>query len=213
MESTPLTKKIKAAISPMAETMGFEIVRVLMVGVGSGRPTLQIMAEKPDGTMLLDDCSRLSQAVSAILDVEDIVDEAYVLEVSSPGIDRPLTRLKDFERYKGFEARVELDAPVNGQKKFKGVLRGLSGEDIQLETETGVMAALPFGAVVKAKLLLTDALIEHVQKSAKNTGDFGDGNTDPGEGSFYEAQEPTKKKPKFNPKNKQHLNKQKTAKK
>lgn len=216
MESTPLMKKIEAAISPMAETMGFEIVRVLMVGVGSGRPTLQIMAEKPDGTMLLDDCSRLSQAVSAILDVEDIVDEAYVLEVSSPGIDRPLTRLKDFDRYKGFEARVELDAPVGGQKKFKGVLRGLSGEDIQLETETGAMVSLPFAAVVKAKLLLTDALIEHAQKTAKDTGDFGAGDTDPGEGSFYEEApraKPGKKTPKFNPKNKQHLNKQKTAKK
>jgi len=207
MDSPTLIKKIETTISPTAESMGFELVRVLMVGAGSHQPTLQIMAEKPDGTMLLDDCSRLSQAVSAILDVEDLLPEAYVLEVSSPGIDRPLTRLKDFDRYKGFDARIELDSPVGGQKKFKGVLKGITGEMIDLQSETGAVVALPFASVVKAKLLLTDALIEAAQNAAGKTGDLGDGN-------MYDAslsEKPAKpgakpkKAPKFNPKNKQHV--------
>lgn len=144
----------------MAESMGYEIVRVLMVGEGSGKPTLQIMAEKPDGTMPVDDCGRLSQAVSAILDVENVFEGAYFLELSSPGIDRPLTRLKDFDKYKGNEARVELDAPVNGQKKFKGMLKGVKGENILLSIEEGGGdVSLPFSSLAKAKLLLTDALI------------------------------------------------------
>ena len=209
MDSLNLTKKIETIISPTAESMGFELVRVLMVGAGSAQPTLQIMAEKPDGTMLLDDCSRLSQAVSAILDVEDILPEAYNLEVSSPGIDRPLTRLKDFDRYKGFDARIELDSPVGNQKKFKGLLKGITGDSINLESETGAAVVLPFASVVKAKLLLTDALIEAAQNAAGKTGDLGDGNMF--DASLSEKPEgktaagAKKKQPKFNPKNKQHV--------
>jgi ribosome maturation factor RimP len=157
---TPLMRRIEKTISPMAETMGYEIVRILMVGEGSGKSTLQIMAERPDGTMLIDDCSRLSQAVSALLDVEDIMDEAYYLEVSSPGIDRPLTRPKDFERYKGFDARVEMEHAVDGQKRFKGKLLGMTADEIiRLEAEDGGISELPFDGVQKAKLLLTDELI------------------------------------------------------
>lgn len=169
MEKTPQIKKIEKIIGPMTETMGYELVRVLMVGAGSGKPTLQVMAEKPDGTMLVDDCGRLSQAISALLDVENVIDEAYYLEVSSPGIDRPLTRLKDFETYKNNEARVELDDAIDGQKKFKGMLRGIQGEDILLETETGNVT-LPFRAVFKAKLLLTDDLIKQATQKQKKTG-------------------------------------------
>lgn len=153
---TPLTDKIERLISPVAEGMGYEIVRVLLVG--SGKPTLQVMAEKPDGTMPVDDCGKLSQAVSAVLDVEGVMDGAYFLEVSSPGIDRPLTRRKDFDRYKNNAARIEIDPPVNGQRKFKGTLLGIEGDDIALDTEMG-RVAIPFGAVQKAKLLLTDSLI------------------------------------------------------
>ena len=137
MDRTPLEKKVAAAISPMAETMGYEIVRVLMVGIGSGKPTLQIMAERPDGTMSMDDCSRLSQAVSAILDVENIVDTAYYLEVSSPGIDRPLTRLKDFDTYKGFEAKIEIEPGLEGRKKFKGRLLGSRERTSAVSLENG----------------------------------------------------------------------------
>lgn len=165
MEQTPLLKKVERTIAPMAETMGYDIVRILMVGSGADQ-TLQIMAERPDGTMLIDDCSRLSQAISALLDVEDLIPDAYVLEVSSPGIDRPLTRLKDFDNYKDHEARVELSVPQNGQKKFRGMLRGLDGENVQIETDTG-MASLPFRDIDKAKLILTDDLIRAAMKAEK----------------------------------------------
>ena len=169
MEQSTVVKKIERTIAPMAQTMGYDLVRVSLIGAGSTRPTLQIMAERPDGTMLIDDCSRLSQAVSALLDVENLIDEAYNLEVSSPGIDRPLTRLKDFDRYAGFEARIELHSPVNGQRKFKGVVRGVDGEMIVFETEQGATVHLPFGEVDKAKLLLTDALIRAAMKAEKDS--------------------------------------------
>ena len=156
MAATPLLKKIERIITPAADSMGYEIVRLLMVGVGSGKSTLQVMAEKPDGTM----------------DVEDVFDEAYYLEVSSPGIDRPLTRAKDFDRYKGFDARIEMEDPIDGQKKFKGLLKGIdASEVVTLTTDKGDVA-LPFARIEKAKLLLTDALIEAHQKprgEKKNT--------------------------------------------
>lgn len=189
----------------MANTMGYEIVRVILVGAGSGTPTLQIMAEKPDGTMQLEDCSRLSQAVSAILDVEDILADKYYLEVSSPGIDRPLTRLKDFDRYKGFETRVEVSTPIEGQRKFKGMLKGIDGEMILLEDENGKAHTLPFDTVEKAKLLLTDALVEAVTKKSgkkKNNKNAGAGDNDNddeefdedlGDGSPYAVPTPKKK--------------------
>ncbi len=163
MNKSPLATKIEKIIAPTAESMGYEIVRILMVGEGSGKPTLQIMAERPDGTMLVDDCERLSHAVSALLDVENTIEEAYYLEVSSPGIDRPLTRLKDFDTYKENEARIELETAVNGQKKFKGVLKGITGDDITLETDTGPVV-IPFQAVNKAKLVLTDDLIKQAER-------------------------------------------------
>lgn len=166
MEHLPLLKKVERTIAPMAETMGYEIVRIVMIGSGNDQ-TLQIMAEKPDGTMHIDDCSRLSQAISALLDVEDLIPDAYVLEVSSPGIDRPLTRLKDFDRYKDHETRVELSAALNGQKKFRGMLRGLDGEDVLLDTDTGSVK-IPFRDIDKAKLILTDDLIRAAMKAEKD---------------------------------------------
>lgn len=167
MSKTPLVKKIEKAIGPMAESMGYEIVRVLLVGEGSSKPTLQIMAEKPDGTMPVDDCGRLSQAVSALLDVENVIDGAYYLELSSPGIDRPLTRLKDFDRYKDNEVRIELDEPVGGQRKFKGMLNGVKGNNILLSPESGDDVTIPFDAVGRAKLLLTDELLKKVMNKTE----------------------------------------------
>jgi len=105
MNKAPLIKKIEGAITPVAESMGFELVRVLLIG--TGKPVLQIMAERADGSITLDECARLSQAISAVLDVENVLNDAsYYLEVGSPGIDRPLTRLKDFDRYAGQQARI-----------------------------------------------------------------------------------------------------------
>jgi len=137
--------------------MGYEIVRVHLSG--GQRPVLQVMAERADGApMTVDDCADISRTVSALLDVEDPIQGAYSLEVSSPGIDRPLTRLKDFERYAGFEARVETRGPIDGRRRFRGVLKGVAGETVRLEVEGG-LAELPFDGILRAKLVLTDALI------------------------------------------------------
>lgn len=154
-----LTKRIEAMIAPTVEDMGFEIVRVMVVG--SKRPRLQIMAERKDGTGIdVEDCAQISRAVSAILDVEDPIKEAFVLEVSSPGIDRPLTRLKDFQTWAGFDAKVEMANGIDGRKRFTGRLVGLGENDtILLEDEEGETFALPFDDVQRAKLLLTDELI------------------------------------------------------
>lgn len=162
MDNSPVEKKIIRAISPTAESMGYEIVRVLVIG--SGKVTLQIMAEKPDGSMPVDDCSRLSQAISAVLDVEGTMnDAAYFLEVSSPGIDRPLTRLKDFDTYKNLDAKIEIESAIDGRKRFKGVLRGIKGTDVLIDDEKGPVV-IPFDNIQKAKLLLTDELLKAAQK-------------------------------------------------
>ena len=152
------TERVQGIIAPTVAAMGYEIVRVQLSG--GRRPVLQVMAERADGAaMTVDDCADISRTVSALLDVEDPISGAYHLEVSSPGIDRPLTRLKDFERYAGFEARIETKALIDGRRRFKGVLKGIAGERVRVETEDGAVAELPFGGILRAKLVLTDALI------------------------------------------------------
>ncbi|WP_044564255.1 ribosome maturation factor RimP, partial [Azospirillum sp. B4] len=117
-------ERIAGIIAPSVEAMGYDLVRVSLTG--NARPTLQIMAERVDGAaMTVDDCAEISRAVSALLDVEDPIDVAYTLEVSSPGIDRPLTRPKDFERFAGFEVRVETSQPVDDRRRFIGMLKGI----------------------------------------------------------------------------------------
>ncbi|HYM03315.1 MAG TPA: ribosome maturation factor RimP [Stellaceae bacterium] len=151
------TGKIEVMIAPSLEAMGYRVVRVAVTG--GGRPTLQIMAERiDDKAMTVDDCADISRTVSALLDVADPIDTAYHLEVSSPGIDRPLVRREDFTRFAGFEARVELNAPVAGRKRFRGKLLGVEGDAVQLQTEDATVA-LPLAAVARAKLLLTDELL------------------------------------------------------
>jgi ribosome maturation factor RimP len=152
-----LVERISQIIGPSIEAMGYELVRVQLSG--GQRPTLQIMAERTDdAAMTVDDCADISRTVSALLDVEDPITGAYRLEVSSPGIDRPLTRLKDFDRFTGFDARVETREPIDGRRRFTGVLRGLEGELVRVDTEQGSVA-LPFAAIQRAKLVLTDRLI------------------------------------------------------
>lgn len=160
MKQTPLEKKITELALPVAEDLGLEIVAVKIVGEG-GSQNVQIMAEDPKtGRILLDDCAKLSKAVSAVMDVEDPINGAYRLEVSSPGIDRPLTRLKDFVTYEGFEAKVESDTPnAIGQKRFRGVIKGVKDEQILIDTDQGE-EEIPFASLVKAKLVLTDELIK-----------------------------------------------------
>ena len=147
-------------LDPVAEAMGYEIVRLrLMSGTRSRR--LQIMAEDAHGEMNVDDCARLSRAVSEVMDAADPIDGDYLLEVSSPGIDRPLTRLKDFEAYEGLQARIELDRLADGRKRFKGELAGIDGDHVgvNLEGETET-ALIPFSWIVEAKLVLDDELMK-----------------------------------------------------
>jgi ribosome maturation factor RimP len=148
-------------LDPVAEAAGYEIVRLrLMSGTKSRR--LQIMAEDAHGEMNVDDCARLSRAVSEVLDAADPIDGDYLLEVSSPGVDRPLTRLKDFETYEGLAARIELDRLADGRKRFKGELAGIEGDmvAINLEEEEAETALIPFAWIIEAKLILTDDLMK-----------------------------------------------------
>lgn len=149
--------RIAEIIAPSVEAMGYEIVRVQMSG--GQRAVLQIMAERTDGApMTVEDCADISRSVSALLDVADPISGPYTLEVSSPGIDRPLVRPKDFERFAGFEAKLETRVPVDGRKRYKGRLRGLDGDDVVIDTEHG-SARVPVEAIHRAKLVLTDDLI------------------------------------------------------
>ena len=151
------TNAIAEIVEPALAAMGYRVVRVALGG--GRRATLQIMAERIDDVPLtLDDCTLISHSVSALLDVADPIPGAYVLEISSPGIDRPLVRLDDYDRFSGFEARIELGAPVEGRKRFRGRLLGTAGGDIRLATEAGE-TRLPYGAVARAKLVITDDLI------------------------------------------------------
>jgi len=160
------TVRIAELIAPSLESMGYEIVRITFTG--GDRQILQIMAEKEDGTMTIEGCEEVSRTVSALLDVEDPISDAYDLEVSSPGIDRPLTRPKDFERWAGFEAKVELDEAVDGQRRYRGKLLGLRDEDVVLANEAGEKITLPFADLRKAKLVLTDELIAASQGGSKS---------------------------------------------
>ena len=153
-------------IEPTLKAMGYELVRVM--STGGRRPTLQVMAERVDRAgMTVDDCAEISRAVSAILDVEDPIKEAYQLEVSSPGIDRPLIKPLDFERFAGFEARVETDRAIEGQRKFRGRLLGLEDEAVRLALPDGERA-IPLASIRKAKLVLTDELIAAAEAEGRN---------------------------------------------
>ena len=157
---TELLRRIEDIVAPTVVGMGYELVRVAISKGG----TLQIMIEPAGGgPMDVEACATLSRALSAVLDVEDPIPGAYTLEVSSPGIDRPLTRTKDYTRWAGHLARVETAEPIDGRRRFKGTLLGLSDGVVRLRLDDGKEAALPFAAVSKAKLEMTDALIEEHQ--------------------------------------------------
>jgi ribosome maturation factor RimP len=150
---------IARLIEPEVKSLGYDLVRVTMIG-GSSDPTLQVMAERPDTRQLdLEDCERISRRLSHMLDLADPIEGSYRLEVSSPGIDRPLTRLNDFKDWKGYEARVTLTHPHEGRKNFTGTLEGTEGEEILILAKDGQSHALRFSDIASAKLLLTDKLI------------------------------------------------------
>jgi ribosome maturation factor RimP len=151
---------IERMIAPPLESMGFRVVRVSFGG--GSRPVLQIMAEPSDGSgMTVEHCADISRAVSALLDVEDPIKLAYTLEVTSPGIDRPLISREDFKKYAGFDVKFESERMIDGRKRFKGILAGLDDQDrVAVTDDKGVATAIPFTEVRKAKLILTDALLK-----------------------------------------------------
>jgi len=159
---------LEPIIAPAVEAAGFRLVRLRLLG--SKRKTLQVMAERADGTMKVEDCAELSRALLEFLEREDPLEGDYELEVSSPGIDRPLTRLADFARWSGHEAKLELAVPLNGRKRFRATLLGLDGTDVALDV-AGERLRFPFGAIAEAKLVLTDKLIQEDLKGRKHDQD------------------------------------------
>jgi len=166
-----IDRRLAEIIAPVIEDLGFELVRVRLM---SGKSTtLQVMADKEGGGIEVDDCAEISNAVSAVLDVEDPILDAYTLEVSSPGIDRPLTRLKDFETYEGYEAKLETSELIDGRRRFKGVLAGVEGDEVLINIEQDgepVTIGLNFDWLSDAKLVLTDELIKEMLRQRKAAG-------------------------------------------
>jgi ribosome maturation factor RimP len=168
---TAIDRRLADIVTPVIEGLGFELVRIRLMG---GRTRiLQIMADRPDGGIEVDDCAAISTAVSAVLDVEDPIEENYVLEVSSPGIDRPLTRLKDFDMWVDYEARIETTELIDGRRRFKGMLQGTEGDEVLIEIEEGgqpLTIGLKFDWLSDAKLILTDELIAEMLRQRKASG-------------------------------------------
>jgi ribosome maturation factor RimP len=168
---TGLEARIARIVEPVAVGLGYRLVRVKLSAMNG--MTLQIMAEKPDGSMTVEDCEILSRDLSPVLDVEDPIDREYHLEVSSPGIDRPLVRPADFTRWAGHEAKIELMRPVDGRRRFRGTLVGVAGDaiklDIQSKTKSGDVqtVTLPFADIDEARLVLTDDLIRETLRKEK----------------------------------------------
>lgn len=164
---TAIDRRLAEIVGPVIEDMGFELVRIRLQG--GNTPLLQIMADKPDGGIEVDDCADISTAVSAVMDVEDPIVEAYTLEVSSPGIDRPLTRLKDFENFEGYEAKVETSELIDGRRRFKGTLAGVEEDEVLIIISEGTIG-LKFDWLSDAKLVLTDDLIRDMLRARKAAG-------------------------------------------
>ena len=159
---TGVAGRVAAVVEPAIEDLGFRLVRVRVSGQDGC--TVQIMAERPDGTMSVEDCEAVSRALSPLLDLEDPVPQAYRLEVSSPGIDRPLTRKGDFAKWVGHEVRVEIGVPVDGRKRFHGFIAGENNGVADLNLKDGGTASIPVDDMVKAHLVLTDRLIQEARK-------------------------------------------------
>jgi len=178
---TAIDRRLADIIDPVISGLGFELVRIRLMG-GKTR-VLQIMADRPDGGIGVDECGDISTAISAVLDVEDPLEDNYVLEVSSPGIDRPLTRLKDFDVWKGWEARIETTELIDGRRRFKGDLAGIEGDEVLITIEEGgeeVTIGLKFDWLSDAKLILTEELISEMLRQKKVQ--------EPAEGQFDEIE-------------------------
>ncbi len=170
IRETGVAARVAAIIEPAMVDLGYRLVRVKVTAQNGC--TVQIMAERPDGTMTVEDCEACSKAISPLLDVDDPIQRAYHLEMSSPGIDRPLVRLEDFERWSGHIAKIEMEEAVDGRKRFRGVLLGLDGENARLirdDVKAGEDATvhLPVADMAEARLVLTDALIDEALRRGK----------------------------------------------
>jgi ribosome maturation factor RimP len=172
MHETGLAAQLAALVEPVLSDMGFRLVRVAISG-RSGT-TVQIMAERPDGSLTVEECAHISRQLSPLLDAHDPVPSQYVLEVSSPGIDRPLARLSDFKTWAGHAAKIELKEAVSGRKRFRGVLEGVENGEVRIEVELDQLGrqvvGLPVGLIAEARLILTDALIRESLRRSKREG-------------------------------------------
>lgn len=165
-----LAARVAAIATPVIEALGYRLVRVRISGTDGG--TLQIMAERPDGSMSVDDCEAVSRALSPVLDVEDPMDQAYRLEISSPGLDRPLVRRSDFDRHAGHLVKIEMSVPVDGRKRFRGSILGTDGDTARIRRDDAASeepsdVLLPIEDMAEARLVLTDALIAESLRRGK----------------------------------------------
>ena len=180
MRETGSAAEVALVVEPVLESLGFRLVRVLITG--STDRIVQIMAERPDGSISIDDCETISRGLSPVLDVADTVAGKYRLEISSPGIDRPLVRASDFEDWSGHEAKIELKEPVDGRKRFKGVLEGFEDGEVRINADVGDLGrqhlGFPVSLIADAKLVLTDELIREALTRAKKRH-----STRPGDGA------------------------------
>jgi ribosome maturation factor RimP len=172
-----LAAKVAELIEPALQGRGFRLVRVAVSG-REGK-TLQVMAERADGTLTIEDCETISREISPLLDVHDPIVGAYRLEVSSPGIDRPLVRPSDFEDWSGYEAKIELKEPIDGRKRFRGKLEGFEDGEVRIEAQIGPeehgVIGLPVDLIGDAKLVLTDELVREALRRAKKNNEVGSG--------------------------------------
>ena len=176
IHETGLAAQVAAVIEPVLDSCGFRLVRVTVTG-REGK-IVQVMAERLDGTMTIGDCEAASREVSPVLDVHDPIADSYRLEVSSPGIDRPLVRPSDFDDWSGYEAKIELSETIDGRKRFRGVLEGFKDGEIRIELDLDqvgrTVIGLPIALVAEAKLVLTDELVREALRRAKKDKKSGD---------------------------------------
>lgn len=173
MRLTPVEQTLHDLTNPMIDDMGYEVVRIRLRDI-MGRRTLQYMIERKDGAALhVDDCSDVSHALSALLDVEDPIEGMYDLEISSPGVDRPLTRIKDFVNYAGFEVKMETIVPINGRKRYRGKILSVTESTVHIQVDN-TSFDIPFDKIADAKLVLNDELIKAYQARPTATEDGAD---------------------------------------
>jgi ribosome maturation factor RimP len=177
IHETGMAASLVALVEPVLVDMGFRLVRLSIAGRDA--QTVQIMAERPDGTITIDECEQISRQVSAVFDVHDVIAAAYRLEISSPGIDRPLVRMQDFEDWAGYEAKIELSQPVDGRKRFRGKIEGFEGDEVRIECDLDqigrTVLGFPAGLISEARLVLTDELVREALSRAKQQGKLGVG--------------------------------------